>query len=488
MRAWILLLPLLILITGCPQPDEPEQSAKPVELTRQSLELDALGVSITEIARHSPPEGLVWPHALDYERRTLWNYSDSSPVLYTASAGEWIAPEDESEVPIRGPAKTYIWNLGDGSVSVTDISHELPAEINQPITVQSPMDLYPVIHVFSGSGGESPTQSVSIDDEEPVPIAIVDGFWSFNPQGEILYESAVSTAQHELYAGSVFTSLDGIDSWCLVYRELNKQAILVSEGDDETQSLTRLVDTWSYYDTTRGRLVLLANIVEKTGAARLDGFLDDPAWFFFSSDREYDEGPATYVVQGPRDMLVLAPFRISDDPGEIPAALRVTGYIPPVSYEDSHIVFFDLAVQEGNSTYIVAVKFDGENILDSNPSIIWSAEVPPIFGVSTVVYPEPTGRPYIVCLDPFTGDLTAFGPLTGAIRFQANIELADWHLGSPLASFCHYIDSRSMDSTILIHDPGANEIIEFEISTSSIGSPGAVTPLENPETEANPDD
>jgi hypothetical protein len=259
-----------------------------------------------------------------------------------------------------------------------------------------------------------------------------------------------------------------------VFRDLTKIEIPLPD------KVTRLADSWTCLDVSQGLFFELDSLVEKTGGARLDGFLDSMGWFFFSGGRGGPDESVSYAVQADGEMLVLPQWQRADDTETPPITLTASGYIPSLDYQGSHIVFFDRG-GTGETYYAVAVRFDGDSLPESNPSVIWSGEIPAIFGVSTVVTSVHGGRPFIVCLDPMTGEITAIDALAGSVGYQGTIELGEYQPGGPVASFCQYVNPWAVNPTMLLHDPAANEIIRLELTARTPGEERSIRPVESGE-------
>ncbi|HDS30368.1 MAG TPA: hypothetical protein ENN67_04915 [Firmicutes bacterium] len=469
MRILICIMPLMILLTACPSPkdngtvDKAFEIPEPMELSELPMNIPSLAVNISIAGRFKPLGNNVWPESLDYERRTYWGYDGESPILFCASAGAWVFPESDEFRPFRRPSNTFIWERAYDSITSSEIYIGTINEINQPITFGYPEN-ETVRYLFVGTGGESATRSVSIDGEEPSPVATIDHLWITDAVGILIHE-ITPPSDMELYAGGVYTSINRFDTNSAVFMNLNK--IEVAAPDD----VVRLVDSWVLLEIETGQLKKLDSLVEKTHGAVFNGFLDPPGWFFFS------DNSGSYVLDLTGNIISFPKWQRDDKPEVPPRILVASSYIPSVQHENSRVVFFDLKPRSGDAAYIVAIKFDGDKLVESDPQVIWSGEVPSIFGISTAITSMQGGRPFIVCIDPLTGEITAFDALLGSISFEGRIELADWQPGGPVVSFCQYLQPWERNPILLLHDPNANEIIQLDFNARTPGTDRTIRPV-----------
>ncbi len=486
-RLWFALLVMILLVPGCP-PSSGGSGKLPwsvIELGPVSpLDVPSQAVTIREIGRYSPPDGSLWPAPLDYRGQTVWLWgSDGNPMLIAARPLP-TQPEQGDQLP----PQFMVWTPATGRLESLSFMCEPPADSWPPIPVfaqrgESGVPYGNIDFAFVSAGGESTTRGASIDKGEPRGLPVIDSILVCGtdiPDASKPTEAReVRTGDRELSAENMLAPLDRNGAQSLVFRNFLHVTV------DMPDKSMRLIPGWRRIDLDGATgPTSLYPALEMTYGAELTGFLDSPPVYFLTGKSPFESRSLTFVTDLEK-VAAIAPWRRPDQPDSAPLPLKVTGYVPAVRWGTGNetVVFAEHGERAGNSTYIVATMLDPSDIPGLRPEIVWAADVPNMFAVATVVPVGPDRRPYIVCLNPLSGEITVFDPLLGAIRHQGKIRLAAWEAGADLASFCLNFEPDPARPVVFVHDPVANEMIELRIeATESAGGSrgGGIVPLDEP--------
>jgi len=441
---------------GCAPRSHPPPQAPwtTVALGVGSVDVPYEAVTVREVARHKPPDGVTWPAALDFRGQTAWLWDGDDPVLY---ASPYAAPGSVKDSEETGAAFAYVWSLRKTTI-------ERRALANTPAETSWPAIPYPEAAVSESAvsddidfacinpTGQSATHFLTIDDGEPVGVPIVDSISSSSlPERDM--------AQHELAAGVFFSPMERIGAPSLVF------LTYIDLPVDMPNGITRLATNWMRIGLqTPEDPLSLGPAVAATFGAELSGFMGDPAVYFFRGRSPFDNQELTFV-SNLTSTVAIRPWEDPTMTDGLSGPLRTSDFIPAVEWAGEHVVFAELGERSGDSFYAVAIRLDLADLERIEPEVIWASEVPDIFELATVVSVGTNGRPYIVCLDPVGGGITVFDPLLGSIRYQGTIDLAAGDSMMHTAAFCVNFDPDPARPTLFIHDPNANEIIELAIET-----------------------
>ena len=469
-RNFVLAIVFLISVAGCtPPPDDPQPESAPwtiVDLNTdpQPLDLPYEAVTVTEVARYTPPDDLEWPSSVGYMGQTVWTLRNGRPHLYACSLVENIIDEDSGGEEII-PATLYRWDIGENDLEEYILDPPPPDDSMLPIPLG--------VRMATPSGfserfswavlsaeGDSSTRAISIEDDEPVPLPIIDSISYYGPDGKGFIANDIDKRTYELSPTNIFVPADRLGAPVFIAENYRDYFLEMPDG------VTSLATNFAKFDLVSNDIKSFDEEIERTLGAELTGFTRNPEQFFFVGESPFDGVAYTYINS---DCCVKAipPVTFPDfgDGESIP--MRITGYLPGVIYQDRHLVFAEFEpndTENKDRTRIVALGFQYPDPWDSDPVIVWQQDVPNIFGVCTIVRVGDTGRPYILTLDPTNGDIKIFDPLLGSIRYEGHIELAGWEDGMSIAGFAlKFIPDPSMP-VAYIHDPNANEIIELKIS------------------------
>ncbi len=486
--SYMLSVLLCILIVGCPAPQSDTQDKPPwtvIELntTPQPLDVPYQAVTVNEIARYTPPDNITWPAAIDFRGQTAWKWNETEIGLFAAE----IITSEEDDTESR-TTQLYKWTLSNDDINTVSVSRTpsgnawLPVPV--PISAQSRRFFNVAGFAFVIGGGESTTRSISMGENEAIGLEIINDIWfyRFNATSphKISTNSDFSQGFYELAMNHVYAPLERNRANCLVFQDYRDQHIPMPDG------VMKITKNYACVNLDNLWVMPLEKAIRDTYGAEFTGFTlfeGIPPNFFFSGVSPFDNSYYIYVSNNSYTIAIPIEGILKDDgQDDIVMPVKVTGYIPAVQYAGTMIVFAEHHNDDDESTLISAIQFETGNIknITGQPSVIWSSEVPNIFSVATVIpvgENADTARPYTVCLNPLTGELTVFDPLLGSIRHQSIIELAEWHAGDNLASFCVNFDPDPTRPIVFIHDPNANEIIELELQISE-PTRGNIVPIE----------
>jgi hypothetical protein len=443
MRPVVSIFVICLCLVAC----KPAATGIPVIQPRAAkMDLPVQAVSIHEVARYFPAQGHTWPIAEGEDKNTLW---EQGPILHAAISGT-----------------TYSWDLSIGTFDSFPMNPPPPETSTEPIPIAGGPALYAVV----SNGGESHTLAFNVNGSSPTAAAIVDGLWIYDQNGGLVNRVGIDASQHELLSGTEMLPLQGFTTDRILLRDARTIPISVSKD------VTRLAQTWAQVAVRSSDIMSLDDMVSLSRASTLTGFDENTSWYFFINDSPPGGQPLTYICSDSGAISLVA-WRRPDRPDDPAKPLNITGYVPLVRYGQSTFVFADQGKIEPSNRYIVALKLDGTQLAQSNPTIIWESEVPDIFTESIPVA-DPSGRPYILCLHPYTGNLTVFDPLLGAIRAEAVIYLAPAIPGEPHAKFCIPATGPQQGLEALIHDPNANQMIQIRFDLREPGASHEITPVE----------
>ncbi len=480
-RLQLSLLLLVFILTGCNPPVRRQPVVPPWivrELTDKSIDVPYEAVSVRETARYTPPDSFIWPESFGIRGQTLISGNEDEYHLYTASLAK-------AEVP----ARAHDWNLSDNSVSHVILDPQPPENTWRPIPIQlyreTPGTETIPGFVYVSPNGESSIRAVSIDNSDPIPLPIIDRIFIINPWLDVdesdsnLNFLIYDVTQMELSATELLAASNG-DYQGIVFEKYIDWEVRIPDKP------IRLVPGWVCIRFNFDRQIWVTGLYEqvmKTFGAEFTGWYDN--LFFFQGESPFDSNQYTYITDETNDgstVLAIPPWSPSSDI-ETPETLKITGYIPAVRWNSENVFFAEYGAGDNQSAYYVAISMAIEDLEQSEPSVIWHAEVPNMFSISTVIYSgtieSDEQRPYIVCLNPLTGELTVFDPLLGSIRNQTIIELSDFQEGGSLASFCANFERDTVQPVVFIHDPNANEIIQLELEFSEPGTGINIRPLDD---------
>jgi len=472
----VFILILILSLCGCDlsghradQSDQDRRNPTSVNNSPEPLDIPHELVRVSEIGRYQPTDEVSWPAGNAGLTRTVWAWDSPAvtgttgievpePVLYTATS-----PSTGTDEMTSTAACEYLWGLDYGSVIVTEIENQpVPDAVPVPAVLTDDTDeSIDYMTYYIDTSGESEIRKVSIDDQEPVGLPIIN---SVTTDGIPIY---LSEGYEEVSASGIILPADRMIVPAILSTEHRDDGVALPDGG------VNLYERWSIIGFGWDRVRTDSSLVnEITRGADINGFLkvsDDPTSFlFFLSDIPPGVSrPVTYISNG-REVM------------SFDGEHRITGYVPSVRYHDDLLVF---AESGPDGSLIAAYKLTGdlELVEDIVVTKIWEAEVPRIFSISTTVpVRSETGdiRPYIVCLDVLDTILTVFDPLTGSIRYQEPIDITPWADGNPLPDFCVCGNPDPTRPIALIHDPAANEIIQLQLQTSETVHGGGIEVLE----------
>jgi len=176
-RFRISLLILFFTVTGCYPHAGRHQFELPWTvrvLTDKSIDLPYEAVSVMETGRYTPPDGFTWPESFGVRGQTVVGLKEDGLHLYSAS----LADEDN-------PARAMDWNLSENSIDPIVLDPQPPENTWNPIPFrldrESPGTETIPGFVYVSPNGESTIRAVSIDDGDPLPLAIIDRIFIIDP-------------------------------------------------------------------------------------------------------------------------------------------------------------------------------------------------------------------------------------------------------------------------------------------------------------------
>jgi len=496
--AYILII-LVIILSGCTtevdsEPDVPN-TPEVISPATQFLDLDYEIIAVSETRRFSPPGDVRWLANWWIGTNMAWTRDSEDYNFFAIEAGGRL--REALGMPVYDPeddlyeADLVTWNPDTGEIELE--RYEPPLDRHGGwvpfLAWWGPSDL-PFKSIFTVPGAPSKVSSYYVDPEseayggrEYVPHPI---FERINIYSGNLLVSELDLAEKELSSAptSILFPLNTRDNCAMVLESL------VDIDIEQKDGTMKLVPEYYYIGNINGGYFSMEYLAHKTGGAELTGFTVAPDVFFFEGESPDDTGLRIYI--GYEEEMITLDLSEIESGIEITEyspydPLRIDGRIPAVSYGDNTIVFATTEVESHFKIYTAAIMIDRNPHEGTEPVVLWKSELPNIFKVPssmlTVNLDSGTGeRPYIVTLEPRSGEFAIFDPLTGSIRHQSVIELEDWHTHGHFASIIAEMKSAEhspgSSQPIFIHDPNANEIIQLEISIGDSEGP-SITPLRN---------
>lgn len=466
----ITILLILILPVSCNPPPPGEEEPLPPWTTvamssrPQPFDLPYEAVAVHQTARYTPPDGKIWPAGIGYTGQTMWGIQDGVTKLYACTIPERTTGDEGEENIILVPETLYHWNLSENEID------EYPLDPPPPDTSWLPIPTalksrtpsgFTEIYSFAiiSAGDESATRAVTIEESDPINLKIIDSISYYGLDGKLRLTNEIDLDNFELSSTNIIVPSDRLGAPVLAVENYYDYFLRMPDG------VTRLATNRATIDLINNEIIPFDEAIDETFGADLIGFSKDPGILFFTGESPYD-GEEYAFVKSTCCVKAIPALNLSSDIEEEPQLLRITGYMPSVKYEDSAIVFAEYGentIDESETTHIAALRFENADPLGDDPYIIWHADVPNIFAVCTVIYVGNPARPYLLTLDPTNGDLRIFDPLMGSIRYETNIEIAEFRSGMDLAGFALTHFPSPYHPIAFIHDPNANEIIEIRL-------------------------
>ena len=426
----------------------------------QPMSLPSEPVTVTESARYTPPDGKIWPVAIGYTGQTMWGVEREKTTLYScANSMRMIGDENYRSVP----TSVYQWDIDENFIEEFPLDPPPPDSswMQIPLAVKTRTSSGFLEQYWFGilsQGGVSSTRAVTIEDSEPIDLPLIDSVSYYDTGGRLVLRNNIDQDHFELSTTDIFVPCDRMGASVLVFKNYLDYLLKMPDG------VTRIAINWTRLDLINNQIAPFGEEIDLTLGAELTGFSKDPGMYFFVGESPFDGKDYTYI-KGTCCVKTLPAVDLTDDGIDNPLALRITGYIPSARYQNSIIMFAEYGDNgnESETTHVAALRFNSSDPLADDPYIVWHGDVPNIFGVSTVIYAGTGARPYILTLDPTTGDITVFDPLLGSIRYEGNIEIAQWRSGMNLAGFVLTYFPTPYFPIAYIHDPNANEIIELRL-------------------------
>ncbi|MCX6646676.1 MAG: hypothetical protein NTY09_10000 [bacterium] len=470
----------MVLTSSCATPPPESKEAAPpwtdVPMTNiaQPMDLRYEPITVIESSRYTPPDGKVWPAAVGYTGQTMWGVDGSKISLYACANSNHVTGENEDEDYVIVPTSIYQWDLTENIIGEYPLDPSPPDKSWMPIplavrnlTQAGVLERYSFAVVSAGSA--SSTRGVTIEDSGPMDLPIIDSVSYYGVDGKLMFKNEIERTRFELSSTNIFVPCDRLGAPVLVAENYLDYFLRMPDG------VTRIATNWAKLDLIGNEIVPFGDEIDMTLGAELTGFSNNPGIYFFAGVSPYDGKEYTFY-KGTCCVKAFQAVDLTDDATDNPLSLRITGYIPSVRFGESVIVFAEYGedVEGSETTHIAAVRFNKADPLADDPYIVWHADVPKIFGVCTVLYAGEPSRPYILTLDPTNGDIKVFDPLLGSIRYEGNIEIAQWHDGMNLAEFAVTLFPSPFYPVAYIHDPNANEIIELRLGASENGLGGGI--------------
>jgi len=480
MRRFLCIIPLIcLLITGCTGPGAeknlPFSIINPDE-NPSSLDIPWQAVSVTEFARHTPPDDVVWPTSAGEWGQTGWLWDEPlvfdetpventrgnvQPVFFTATVPS-TAPGE--------PSVQYDWTLFNNRIGSYSPDNQPPfGSLPLPIMEDSLIDIpggsnqSTLAHhdiLYFDTSGESELRFVNIDDSGPIGLPTINSIFCNGSPVDLGDAS-------ELSATDILFPMERDGSLFMLVRSYVDDNLSMPEGT------TRIVPSWWSFNLLDINIFPpqdLSALHDLTFGATLTGFAqskyhDIPQLFFLSGISPHDEKTYAFICSMGNALA-------------IETDIRFTRYIPAVFYNDSLVVFSE---PDDADPEVTALMLSGTSVDSLEVSVLWKSEVPLIFSISTtipVVTEAGTIRPYIVCLNPIDRTLTVFDPLLGLVRSTGQIDISEWREGNPLPSFCVNFNADPEQPYIFIHDPAANELIELHLDARAPSEGSTIVPVE----------
>ncbi len=485
MRAWIsTAIVCLIVVWGCAGP-EAEKPWIEIQLQTDSIDAPYQAVELTEVARHQPPDNMEWPEGAYPIGGTVWRWSDGQPVL-TAVDMQMILPFEEAELTEgwTWDADLVTWRMREDSLARQELARGLPQRTLPAIPMLALFSIgsrhFEEIHfALMDFEGVSQTREYEMESGEAVKPHVITAVRLYDPTTfipDVLPTPIeVNVEEQELNPHVFMASMDRRGAPNLVFETFSMCEFEVS-GE-----VTRLAKNWVRLNFGAGIAIdseSLCPAVEATGGAELTAYQDYPEIYFFSGSLP-DESTQCIFITNVETTYALTGLTSTDNPEAPGTPLKVTDRIPAVWWAGDLIVFAQSERSSADTIQVAAIKLHIPYFLDEIEfSVIWEAEMPDIFGNSIVVPVEPDRRPYIVCLDPLTGDTAIFDPLLGSIRCQGRIEYHNPDADRQFASLCVNLDPDPERPILFVHDPGSNEIIELRLDVSEALQGVRIEPIE----------
>jgi hypothetical protein len=475
MRYPIFLSICLLLLVACNYtPDEvieeQEASKEPwtvLELNHERLDLLLEPMEIHQREFRTVPGDVIWPVSDgDFEKMPAWFTDENGdPVIVAADAGDWV-DEDHTE---RGEGNVYRWIWGSDKLEVNPMDPQPPAKVMHPSPYPT-NDSSIVGFAEMSVAGLSLSRALRIEDSGPISAPAIDGFFFWNQDGSMKKFMEINQDIFDLDPGITHTPMDRLGLEGLTFRDYRPVEI-ESSGIDDVVSMSR---PWVRIDVDEDEPEMLDGFLQATGTSIFTCYLKQPEWYFQVFWRTSEQEPYTLIYSDDGDLVRLNAIPAEDAESD-PMPVNVYNLIPAVHYMDKTIVFCiqDPRFERREGVYTVefpiplmAVMFTGDDLLTSNPTVIWESTVYNFFNNCVVIYTGEDHRPYIVGYNQETGNITVFDPLTATIRTMGASRIAPQTDSDPISCLVEGLGLPSDPQYIFIHDPNANTIVKHEILIS----------------------
>jgi hypothetical protein len=444
MRILIIILLILILVISCKPKTEQPSDIIQLEWKDERSTLPARIVEVKEVGRTPVPEGFLPGRSAEYSGPPFWREDGGSSVIRAIGL-----VGDGERVTSDGQSRTYTWEIRDWDVLSGEITHTV---FDPP----PPGEDYPPM-IFSSESGfkyvwvEPYFEGFDVPEGTEVPGSNPDAIWVYGSDGKLLRRVAIDKSKKKLRADN--TSLPCEYPWnsSLLFKEADRIEVRLPD-------VTRLAETWSWFDVETGSLDRLDELVKKADGRILAGYSEREGIMFFmgqSSDRDY----AIYLTH--RGEVFTLPQL--DRPGE-EGGTDVPLWLVPLSngipYGDGSIFMFSDRTDDPVKGRIAVRLSDNLLMGEHKAGLLWDNPGPDVFSRSVVVVDPSEQRPYLVQVDTDKGSMTVFDPLLGTIRAQVQLS-PPGHASDYSRIFPEF--ANRTEPRVFVLDKSSNEVIEYKL-------------------------
>jgi len=516
-RSFPTLLLLSLIICSCKPATPPTPEHRWIDLTINStpkpFDIGYQSISVSEIARFTPPDGFIWPAAEGESGRTIILNKKDPATGQPHYRALWLG----KEIAEAETLSLFVWDLKQNTLEI--IEQDIPTSGDTAMTFLSVVpsrnlfgeDGPSIYAVTLYTGGESSVSKVTVDDEKPIGLPIVTGAGL----DKLKFGSTDKAERFFLDLSAYELSLEDFhiqnNGWIFAPTFIFQSYIdrEVKMPDGVTRLVPGLYSLSIKIDLTELELDPLDRALDETYGAEFIGFQYYYRRFycFFKGIAPYEANNYIFIRGQLNENIPVRRISFANTENTVESTVstefELIDYLPMFDYMGREVIFGEREIPANpDKVLLTALNIATREFLYNKRSegldVIWQSEIPKIFSHTESFEisdeaDESKDRPYIACLDQITGELTIFDPLLGSIRNQSMVDLSQAMESGMLPSFSRdtwkwnvVLDDKTGDYvldyrppiSLFIHDPNSNELIQLEISTKETEGP-SIRPLEN---------